>query len=46
VHPKLATIEHRRDAANPIAIAGFSWMTREEAVNRGWLDAADAERLH
>ncbi len=37
VHPRLAAIEHRGDAANPINVqVGFRWMTEAEARARGW----------
>ncbi len=37
VHPKLASIEHKGNADNPINLqVGFRWMTQEEARGRGW----------
>ena len=37
VHPKLAAIEHKGDADNPIQhMVGFRWMSEAEARGRGW----------
>jgi hypothetical protein len=37
IHPKLAAIEHKGDADNPIQhMVGFRWMSEAEARGRGW----------
>ena len=38
VHPRLASIEHKGDAENPLNVQfGFKWMTEAEARGRGWI---------
>ena len=37
VHPRLASIEHKGDAENPLNVRfAFRWMTEQEARCRGW----------